>query len=139
MSTPNHRLTMEGNGSTLYGFLEMTGQLLPAVPEMDRVIRTGVNGIGIWYTGSRGKPFTVQTMVDAANTSAAGSLMTAYRATVGTKKDLYYCGNFWGTVLVHDVQLGSIRATGRLVGGVNVLSAAAGAVLRVSWMLETLY
>ena len=136
--TPVHYMTAEGSGTVVFPFLTLNGGLLPSGPEFEREQRTGVDGIGIWNTGSRGQPFQVQTSRDCADASAAATAFAAYLAAQGTKKDLYYCGLLWGTILVHKVALQQIRKFGVGVGGVNAFTGGSGAVLLAQWTIETL-
>lgn len=139
MSTAQHWISNYQGSTVLFGFLELTGTLVPSRQQMERIVRPGTNGIGVIYTGKRGEPFQIQTMVDAVDHVAAENMFKAYNLTVGLKKDLYYANRPWGTVLVGNVVLQNIQRTGPMIGGLNVLSAPSGALLTVSWTLETLY
>lgn len=139
MTTASHWLSGYQQSPVLFGFLELTGALIPVTQQLERLVRPGTNGIGVVYTGKRGEPFTVQTRVDAAHTAAALTILAAYKSVVGTKKDLYYSRTFWGTVLIGNVSLINVERTATIVGGLNVPSAGSGAILTAAWTLETLY
>jgi hypothetical protein len=136
--TPLHFMTPEGSNTVLFPFLNLNGSLVPTKPTFEREIRTGVNGIGLWATGNRGEPFGISTLLDCPSVAAAGQVYAAYHASIMSKKNLYYCGAFWGTVLIHNVLLTEIRKLTRRVGGING-SGSGGAMLYAQWTLETLY
>lgn len=137
MTLPNHYMTAEGSATVVFPFLTIQGNLVPKHDRFEREVRAGVAGIGIWNVGSRGEPFTIQTMLDCTSEAAAYTAFAAYVAAVLTKKDLYYAGALWGTVLVQNVQLIEVRKLGRMVGGIQG-GGSSGAALRVQWTLETI-
>lgn len=136
--TPLHFMTAEGGNTILFPFLNLNGALVPSRPTFEREIRTGINGVGIWATGNRGEPFGVNTLLDCESVAAAGLAFKAYHASIMSKKNLYYCGALFGTVLIHNVLLTEIRKLTRRVGGING-SGAGGAMLYAQWTLEALY
>ena len=138
MALPNHWMTAEGSGTVVFPFLNISGPLLPTRPTFEREVRPGVSGIGVWSTGSRGEPFQVVTNLDCADVAAAGTALAAYLSAVLTKKDLYYCHALWGTVMVQNVVLQSIKTFAAGVGGIQVWTGGSGVILTVSWTLETL-
>lgn len=138
MALPNHWMTAEGSGTVVFPFLSLQGSLFPARPTFERELRTGVNGIGIWSTGTRGEPFQITTLLDCANVAAAGSVLSSYLSAVLTKKDLYYSGALWGTVVVQNLILQDIRSFQSGVGGIQGWTGGDGAILTVNWTLETL-
>lgn len=131
-------MTAEGSGTVVFPFLNISGPLLPTRPTFEREVRPGVNGIGIWSTGSRGEPFQVTTTLDVASIAAAGTALAAYITAILTKKDLYYCGALWGTVLIQHVVLVQIKTFKAGIGGVQAFTGGSGAILTVQWTLETL-
>lgn len=137
MTLPNHFMTAEGSATVVFPFLTIQGNLVPTHDRFEREVRAGVDGVGIWNVGSRGEPFTIQTMLDCVSESAAYTAFAAYRSAVLTKKDLYYAGALWGTMLIHSVQLIEVRKLGRMVGGIQG-GGSSGAALRVQWTLETI-
>lgn len=136
--TPLHYMTPEGSAQLLFPFLTLNGALVPSRPTFDREVRTGVNGVGLWYTGRRGEPFSISTQLDCISVAAAGQTYAAYHAAIMTKKNLYYCSALFGTVLIHNVLLTEVRKLTRRVGGING-SGAGGAMLYAQWTLETLH
>jgi hypothetical protein len=136
---PVHWISQYNQTQVLFGFLDLQGSPIASVQQLERIVRPGTNGIGVIYTGKRGEPFQLQTRVDAASAAAALVIYAAYKSTIGTKKDLYYCRAFWGSVLIGNCQIVNIQKTGRLVGGLNVGSSPAAAMLTVTWTLETLH
>lgn len=138
MSLPNHWMTAEGSGTVVFPFLSLQGALLPTRETHEREQRAGVDGIGVWLTGSRGQPFSIQTTLDCVDLSAAGTAWAAYLNSVLTKKDLYYAGVLWGTILVQDVVLISMRKFQAAVGGVQGFTGGSGVMLTAQWMIETL-
>lgn len=138
MALPNHWMTAEGSATVVFPFLTIQGALLPTRPTFEREVRPGVNGMGVWSTGSRGEPFQLTTTLDCANVGAAGTALAGYLAAVLTKKDLYYCAALWGTVLVQNVVLQQIKTFQAGVGGVQAFTGGNGAILTVQWTLETL-
>lgn len=137
MTLPNHYMTAEGSATVVFPFLTINGALVPYHDRFEREMRAGVDGIGIWNTGNRGEPFEIQTTLDCTSESAAFTAFAAYVAAALTKKDLYYCGGLWGTVLVQSVRLIAVEKLGRMVGGIQG-GGSSGAYLRVSWTLETI-
>ena len=136
--TPLHYMTAEGSGTIVFPFLTLQNGLTPSAPEFEREVRPGVDGIGIWLTGSRGEPFQISTSLDCVNVAAAQSAFAAYLAAIATKKDLYYAGALWGTVLIHKVSLQQIRKLSAAVGGVQGFTGGSGALLLANWTIETL-
>jgi hypothetical protein len=59
-------------------FLEIVGMPDLAKMRLDLVERPGVDGTGIWETGTRGKPFTLLTRVDAEDLRAAIETFARY-------------------------------------------------------------
>jgi len=138
MALPYHWMSDERGSSVLFPFLTMQGTLLPAQPTFDRVIRPGVDGIAVWSMGSRGEPFSITTTLDCVSVAAAGAAFFAYGRAVLTKKDLYYCNGFWGTMMIQSVIMQSVTKFAAGVGGVQGFSGGSGALLTVQWQVETL-
>ncbi len=139
MANPLHWMSAENGTTVLFPFLTLNGSLLPSQQTFDRVVRPGVNGIGLWATGNRGEPFGLSTTLDCNSQQAAGLAFAAYHAAVGTKKDLYYSGMFWGTVLIHKVILTEMRKLTARVGGIQNATGQSGVMLYTQWTIETLY
>jgi len=65
-------------------FLVLLGQ--PEVHDkqtVSLVSRPGVDGVGLWLRGSRGRQFTMRSKVDAVNLAAARALYAQYHGLVG--------------------------------------------------------
>lgn len=133
-----HWMTAEGSATVVFPFLTMEGALVPTAPTFEREVRPGVDGVGIWNTGSRGEPFSITTVLDCVSVSAGLTAFAAYLAAIGTKKDLYYLTALWGTVLVHKVVLISCKKFHAGVGGVQGHTGGSGAILTAQWTIETL-
>lgn len=133
-----HWMTAEGSGSVVFPFTTMDGVLVPASQSLEREVRPGVNGIGLWATGVRGEPFQITTQLDCVSVSAGLTAFAAYLAAVGSKKDLYYLEALWGTVLIHKVVFQSVRKFAAGVGGIQGHTGGSGAILTAQWMIETL-
>ena len=138
MALPNHWMTAEGSGTVVFPFLTLQGALFPSRPTFDREQRAGVDGIGLWLTGNRGEPFSIVTTLDCASVSAAGTAFAAYLSAILTKKNLYYAGAFWATVMVQNVVLQRITAFRGAVGGIQGWTGGSGCLLVTQWTLETL-
>lgn len=138
MALPNHWMTAEGSGTVVFPFLTLQGALFPSRPTFEREQRAGVDGIGLWLTGNRGEPFQISTTLDCASIAAAGTALASYISAILTKKDLYYAGALWGTVMVQNVVLQRMTAFRAAVGGIQVWTGGAGCMLMVQWTLETL-
>jgi hypothetical protein len=136
MTLPNHWMTAEGSGTVVFPFLSLQGVLIPSKPTFEREVRPGVDGIGVWLTGNRGEPFSITTTLDCVDVAAAGTAYAAYGAAIPSKKDLYYAGAFWGTVMIQNVVLQSVKKLVGSVGGIQ--GGGATALLTVQWTIETL-
>ena len=135
---PSSWFTAVGSGTVVFPFITIDGDLLPTADRPERVIYPGTAGIGLWFDGERGEPFSINSLADFATQAAAFTAWGTYLAKVGEQMDLYYLGALWGSVVIHDVTLQSVRQCGATVGGVNVSSGSVSALLRASWKIETL-
>lgn len=138
MPLPFHWMTSERSATVLFPFLSLQGSLFPSRPTFERVMRPGVDGIGVWATGGRGEPFQITTTLDCTSVGNAGVAFNAYGEAILTKKDLYYCGVFWGTVMIQNVIMQSVTKFTSAVGGIQGWSGGSGVVLTVNWTIETL-
>lgn len=136
--TPIAYLTAVDTASPVVSFLTFAGTIRPVQQTFDRVVRRGVNGIGIIYTGQRGQAFSIKTSIDFATVGMAQSAFAQHRAFTGNRLDLYYRGTKLGAVLVTNVDQDSIDRTGRFVNGINVDGVVSAALLRETWTLEIL-
>ncbi len=133
-----HWMTAEGSATVVFPFTTMEGVLVPPSQTLERDVRPGVDGIGLWLTGERGEPFSIVTRLDCVSVSAALTAFAAYRAAVGTKKDLYYLTALWGTILIHKVVFQGVRKFAAGVGGIQGHTGGSGAILTAAWTIETL-
>jgi hypothetical protein len=138
MTLPNHWMSGERSGAIAFPFLSIQGALLPARATFERVVRPGVNGIAVWSMGTRGEPFGIMTTLDCISVAAAGAAYNAYVEAILSKKDLYYCGAYWGTVMIQEVALQGVKRFATGVGGVQGWTGGSGVILSVAWQLETL-
>jgi hypothetical protein len=136
--TPFHYMTAEGSGTVVFPFRNLNGTLVPTVPKTEREVRPGVNGIGLWLTGTRGEPFNITTSLDCVDLAAAYTAFTAYKTAILSKKDLYILSVLWGTVVLMDVKLDTIQRFNSAVGGIQNFAGGGGVDLKVTWTLETL-
>lgn len=138
MSLPSSWLSPTGSSAVLFPFISLEGDLIPVADRPERVIYEGVDGIGLWFDGARGEPFTVKTICDFATQAAALGQFGAYKSWIGFALNLYFQSAFWGPVIVHDVTFNGAKKLGRTVGGINVLSGSSAVMLSATWKLETL-
>ena len=137
--TPVAFLAPVNTAGILFAFSEFEGSIRPVQKKLERVIRRGVNGIGIINTGERGDQFSIKTACDFTNVSAAQSAFSQYRSYTGQQLDLYQRGTRLGSVLVGNVDEDMIEKTGFFIDGINVNSAFSAAILRATWTFEMLY
>jgi hypothetical protein len=139
MSNPTSWFSILGSADVLFPFLECKGPAVPSQLEFERVRRSGVNGVGFWYTGRRGAPFTLSTLCDYPTVSASASEFASYRNFVGVALDFYHVRRYWGPVFIHRVALDNMFQTGVMLGGVNVSGSTSGSILSATWQVETLH
>jgi len=120
-------------------FLEIVG-LPDWLQQRLRIVeRPGVDGLGVWLTGIRGKPATVRTRVDCFDLAAALAALDRYCAMVGNNpvamtyagQDLTGFGVRFQVLGVHPAPDG-VRT---IAGGVGGLNATSGAWLECDWEL----
>lgn len=138
MANPSSWFTAEGSSSVAFGFIEITGSLIPAVSRPERVIYPGVDGVGYWVSGKRGEPFQLTTICDFANEGQALTNYKSYTLQIGRKLDLHYHGALWATCGILDVTFGGTRRLAVVQGGVNVSNGNAGFLLTATWQIESL-
>lgn len=66
-----------------FAFISLTGEVEPLKEEIEIVRRPGVDGVGLWKTGSRGRPHTLVSGVDVADVWTARYLYSLYRTLIG--------------------------------------------------------
>jgi hypothetical protein len=59
-------------------FLDITGFPELYQQQLEPVVRAGIDGTGFWETGSRGRPFSIRTAVDAASLAEAFATYARY-------------------------------------------------------------
>jgi len=120
-------------------FISLTGSVERPSEQIDRpIVRPGVDGVGLWKTGVRGRPFRLRSMVDQPNLASARFTFKAYRALIGgglqdlIQQNYHFMGaeGFW--VAVVDVRLLELKQIATAVGGINPPS---GAKLVAEWDL----
>lgn len=92
-----------------------------AAQQVELESRSGVDGLAIWLTGSRGEPFDITTTIDLVGTLAtAQTVMNTYRAMkAGGPYTLTRASTALGSVVVIDVKPISDELVVTAVGGVN--------------------
>ena len=131
-------MTTEGSATHVLDFLNITGSPVPVREMFDRVMRPGIDGIGLWYTGARGEPFQIQTLSDYSSESNANTAYATAQAMVGQKRDLYWQNALWGTVLVHSVVAAPKKLVRVAYGGQQISAGGSGFMLTLNWTLESL-
>jgi len=110
---------------TLLGGVERPSQQVG-----DLIARPGVDGLGIWRTGIRGRPFQLRSMVDVPDLAAGRMFFAAYRLLMGGALQILIQDgyNFFAAegfnVAVLDVQLQQLKTIKTAVGGFNPPSNA---------------
>ncbi len=108
-----------------FAFIALYGQPAPPVEQFDRpMVRAGVDGVGLWKTGRRGRVFAMRSVVDTASLTAAGALWQGYRNSIGADPVALihngrdYGGEGW-LVAVMDVRQLKAQQVVTPVGGLN--------------------
>lgn len=114
-----------------FQFVSLTGEVGPPTEQIGPpIVRPGVDGVGLWKTGQRGRPFRLRSAVDYADLDTARNKLSQYRALIGAdpillKQDGYDFdgeGNF--KVAVLDVRATQLRKVETTAGGLNPPSNA---------------
>lgn len=124
----------------IHSFMSLRGQLEPPRAALEVDQRPGVDGSEILYTGKRGSPFTLVSLVDCASYADAQDVFNQYKAV---QLDLIagglpvvqsdYSTNAHGYVCkTLAIRLLGIRQAPVIVGGLIYTS---GAILEVEWTL----
>ncbi len=120
-----------------YTFIRLDGNPEPPRSGVEVVARAGVNGVGVYYTGRRGAPFTMRSTADFASLEAARTEFTQYQTLVDQDPvDMVWTGlNVGGNencryqvLAVRQVSLIAVRGLGGRAG-------TSGATLRAEWDL----
>lgn len=120
-----------------FAFLEIMGDPQFPTGDIDLVARPGVNGFALWFTGVRGKPFSLMSLVDAPTLGDAYDLYDQYRFLIGAGLQALTWRNINMTSVsimfaVLDVRPLQIRQVAKFVGGLN---SNPGAICRCEWTL----
>jgi len=126
-------MTIRDSATVVFPFLSFRGEPTPRRRHLERVFRTGVEGIGVLRHPLRGQPFAVSTFVDVLNDAAVTSTREAYLAARGSVLDFYWQGVLFDHVLIHDVRPQAWRIISGSVGG---SVAGSTRVLPAIWQLE---
>jgi len=112
-------------------FLALNGQVvLPTEQIVAEIARPGVDGVGLWKTGTRGVPFSLRSAVDQPTFAGCRTTYAAYRALIGADpvvlvKDSHdYNGSDNCKFAVLGVQLIEARQLANADGGLNFPSEA---------------
>ena len=92
-----------------------------AAQQVELESRSGVDGLAIWRTGSRGEPFEITTTIDLVGTLAtAQTVLNAYRALQGGGPyTLTRAGTALGSVVVLSVKPAGDELVVNAIGGIN--------------------
>lgn len=126
-------MTVRDSATVVFPFLSFRGDPVPKRQHLERVMRAGVDGIGLLRHANRGQPFAVSTFVDVLDSAAVTTTREAYLAARGTVLDLYWQGVLFDHVLIHDVRTGPWRVISGSVGGEVTNSTR---VVPAVWQLE---
>lgn len=74
---------MATNSIGEFGFLSLIGHPPGIQQELELLQRPGVNGVGLWKTGFRGRPFRLRSLVDAQSKEDAREYYTLYCELIG--------------------------------------------------------
>lgn len=106
-----------------FEFLSLRGVVMPPRLQIDRpMMRPGVDGVGLWKTGSRGQPFELRSAVDVATVSAGRTLFQSYYQAIGDNPvdlvvDGYnFAAEFW-RVAILDVRASQVKGIINSAGG----------------------
>jgi len=107
-----------------FEFLDLQGNPDSLKEQIEVTIRPGVDGIAVWKTGVRGKPFTLRSVVDALDVFHARQLFKAYADLVGADPVQLIWADMAAAddnvlIVVLDVRPISIRQIAGGVGGLN--------------------
>ncbi len=139
---------MASNSIGQYEFLVLDGFPYPPTEQIAKpTIRPGVDGMALWRTGKRGKPFTMRSKVDQTTMQVARSLFQDYgfflpgaNAVSLVQNDIHYDTEGW-KVIVLDVKLVALYATAISIGGINAPvdpdpdASTAAAWMEADWTL----
>ncbi len=119
-------------------FLFLHGNPDPPKEQPELLARPGVDGVGVWRTGIRGRPFTMRSFVDCASMDEAEREFSRYADSVSEdavaliQDNHDYTVDGW-LVVVLDVREIDRHAVVRSTGG--FFSPGPSAVLVAEWTL----
>ena len=107
-----------------FEFLALYGRPDVLRQQIEIAVRPGVDGVAIWKTGRRGKPFTLRSAVDANSIGHAQQLFYQYAQLIGADPVPLVFADMASVnddvlVAVLDVRPITIRAIAGGVGGLN--------------------
>lgn len=105
--------------------------------ELEVVVRPGVNGVGLWKTGVRGRPFSIVSIVDVVNLQVGREFYNAYLATIALPNPIKITWGGLDLSAAHKtefhtlgVEILELRVCRTAAGGV---SSSSGALLTCRW------
>lgn len=119
-------------------FLFLQGNPDPPKEMPDLMARGGVDGVGVWRTGVRGKPFALRSQVDCASMDEAREEFARYAQSIAQdavaliQDDYDYTAEGW-LVVVLDVRETARHVQIRSTGG--FFSPGPSAWLEAEWTL----
>jgi hypothetical protein len=111
-------------------FIHLRGQPLSIAQQAEIYTRAGVNGTQCVTTSERGTPFTMESLVDCADLTAAHNKFRTYQAMIGksfpefVQHAVDIAANDNAEVLVLDVRKKLVKSCAVCVGGFNTSSEA---------------
>ncbi|HEY4760950.1 MAG TPA: hypothetical protein VIH42_10260 [Thermoguttaceae bacterium] len=107
-----------------FRFLALQGNPDVFKEQLEVIMRPGVDGLAIWQTGSRGRPFTLRSVVDAVDIFHARNLFYEYAQLIGADPVIMIWSDMSTLnddckVAVLDVRAAVIRSILGGVGGLN--------------------
>ncbi|MEP3481630.1 MAG: hypothetical protein ABJZ55_20475 [Fuerstiella sp.] len=111
--------TLHEQSAVYFPFVQMDGVPEASYREYREVSRPGIDSVGHYVGGTKGKIFTVKTSVDSPNLATAKTQQAAYRAAEGGLLDLYWQSVFFGTVFVYEAKPELVDVLGASAGGLN--------------------
>lgn len=125
---------MTTNSIGPHTFLQLTGPFPGLTRDIEVEARSGVEGVALWNTAKRGKPFQVETFVDIpGGAAAATTYLRAYETLIGNGP---HSATWAGAPAGVQVEVLAVQA----VEAVQLVAALGGinngnATLRCRWML----
>lgn len=124
-----------------FDFLELRGQPGIWAPQLEPIVRPGVDDVSYWFSGSRGRPFVLQSIRDVATLEAGRELMANYAVLIGADPvnliwaSINLIAEGW-KVKVEEVRSLQLRKMVHMVGG---LEQNATALLMAEWFLRPVH